>query len=842
MSGGTELDRLYYTFDAELSPYQKKLKELEGAAATTGENIGKHLGKGGEGAEKLHRGIELSRRELLYAGREVATGDWARLPSTFALITSHLTGMTTAGILAGGAIAGPFIAMGLAAYQSERAMNSLETSIRRVGAAAGVTPGQVLAFAQGQSIPGVSSNGALAMSAALLGRGNLSGAQLPGAVRAASLYSQAEGLDQSKGAAAFEKILGDPTKGAIELHDAMKLLSSAQMDQISHLQREGSIRDAQNIIISATTARLQGLNDQAGPLTQTFQKLGREAGSWWSSFGRAMAVQFGISNATPEEQLSWAGDRLGAMRKGGIWDPASGKPFVRGQTSLTAYNAVQGQWDYWNKQVTGQQSDATHGQALQEADDRTKEFVDRMRGVDPQFGKADNYRDYITAAKRSMQDWRGALADKRTSPEDRARDQRLMSEGQRSISAYEWAIRTGKDPSNRLNADYEDPAVRRKHEAETAISGANSVTSAYGQSVSAGRAAEIQARVAQEIAGLKKGEAPPGYAGLLTQKDTADDAERRAKQLAENLQKMGNENNLLQRHSELMGVDNDTREKLLAEQTAVNQITEEYGDLSSKAAQAALAATLKEVDAKQALLKTIKDVNDEQQNELSIANKGADMLGSVFDKLNQGGKALKQIFPDIGREILKTVEELAIINPIKNGLQGIFSPGSAKTPLPTMGSLSGVLGKLFGGGGGGGAGGGGGIGNALSGAFNWIGNLFGSGGAWSGGVRYAANGMVLGGATMFATSGGPVIGGELGHNSEALMPLARGPGGVLGVRAHGGVGRSAPVIHQHINIHPDVSTVARGEIMKMMPTIKTSAVAAVSEAMSRGVPMGGGTI
>lgn len=64
-----------------------------------------------------------------------------------------------------------------------------------------------------------------------------------------------------------------------------------------------------------------------------------------------------------------------------------------------------------------------------------------------------------------------------------------------------------------------------------------------------------------------------------------------------------------------------------------------------------------------------------------------------------------------------------------------------------------------------------------------LGGLFANGGAFNGGTLIPfANGGVVGGPTMFAMSGGRMgVMGEAGP--EAIMPLERGAGGKLGVRA-----------------------------------------------------------
>ncbi len=116
------------------------------------------------------------------------------------------------------------------------------------------------------------------------------------------------------------------------------------------------------------------------------------------------------------------------------------------------------------------------------------------------------------------------------------------------------------------------------------------------------------------------------------------------------------------------------------------------------------------------------------------------------------------------------------------------------------------------------------LGSAVTGGVNSLvaGFLpFKNGGAISAGrVRAFASGGIVDGPTSFAMRGGTGLMGEAGP--EAIMPLARGPDGKLGVRGGGG----SNAVHVTMNIStPDAESFQRS---------KTQVAAQLSRALSRG--------
>ncbi|MEM8656756.1 MAG: phage tail tape measure protein [Pseudomonadota bacterium] len=114
------------------------------------------------------------------------------------------------------------------------------------------------------------------------------------------------------------------------------------------------------------------------------------------------------------------------------------------------------------------------------------------------------------------------------------------------------------------------------------------------------------------------------------------------------------------------------------------------------------------------------------------------------------------------------------------------------------------------------------VSDALSGGVNsFISNLFADGAAFSSGrVQAFANGGIVSGPTVFPMRGGTGLMGEAGP--EAIVPLARGSDGRLGIRSAGGGG----AVNVTMNIStPDAASFARS---------RTQVAAQLSRALGQG--------
>jgi phage-related minor tail protein len=192
-----------------------------------------------------------------------------------------------------------------------------------------------------------------------------------------------------------------------------------------------------------------------------------------------------------------------------------------------------------------------------------------------------------------------------------------------------------------------------------------------------------------------------------------------------------------------------------------------------------------------------------------LSDKFGDSLAGAFAKGAAEGKKVDDVLKSLQKSLLQSSLrlaaaplQLAVTQGLKSLVGGLFghAQGLGSDPSGAGAGLSGLIASLFGGGG-----------PALA-----------KGGIVSrGAVMPFAQGGVVTAPTYFPMGRGLGLMGERG--AEAVMPLARGPDGRLGVRTGGGGGRPVSVT---VNVStPDAASFRRSE-------------AQVSAALARAVARG----
>ena len=200
-----------------------------------------------------------------------------------------------------------------------------------------------------------------------------------------------------------------------------------------------------------------------------------------------------------------------------------------------------------------------------------------------------------------------------------------------------------------------------------------------------------------------------------------------------------------------------------------------------------------------------------QRNTLiGLSEKFGDSLSNAFAKNIAEGKKFDNVIKLVRQSLVETGLRLALAPlqmALSQSVKGMMTD-SLQGSLPLDGG--GLLGGLVKG-----------LGSVLGSLFGGGGSAFAKGGAFSRGmVMPFAQGGVIGAPTYFPLGRGLGLMGEQG--AEAVMPLARGPDGRLGVRGSGG-GRPLSV---PVNVSaPDADSFRRSE-------------AQVSAALARAVARG----
>ncbi|WP_442039777.1 phage tail tape measure protein [Microvirga sp. 2MCAF35] len=216
------------------------------------------------------------------------------------------------------------------------------------------------------------------------------------------------------------------------------------------------------------------------------------------------------------------------------------------------------------------------------------------------------------------------------------------------------------------------------------------------------------------------------------------------------------------------------------------------------------------VETKNASKEVFSDKDRQLNTLISLSEKFGDSLSNAFAKNIAEGKKFDNVIKSVRQSIVETGLRLALAPlqlALSQSVKGMMA-GSMQGSLPLDGGdllgglvkgLGSIVGSLFGGGG----------------------SAFAKGGAFSRGmVMPFAQGGVIGAPTYFPLGRGLGLMGEQG--AEAVMPLARGPDGRLGVRGGGG-GRPLSVT---VNVStPDADSFRRSE-------------AQVSAALARAVARG----
>jgi len=251
-------------------------------------------------------GIRLTQRELWHlsaAAREIATGQFSRLPITAAVIAAHFGGLTAGTLALGAAVLTIPVAFGVAAYQTEQALARIRSALAITGYASGITASQA-----GQIAASISA-GSGGTYSQLGGRGlvgQLAGNLVPGASIAragiaATQYELGAGVSEKDAVKIISDMFADPTKSAQQLDREMNLLTFAQTEQVRRLQEQGEYEKAGDLILQAFSDRTREAANQANYFAIMLAKAEGGVGGFLDFLGKKV-LGMGL---TPQEELKF---------------------------------------------------------------------------------------------------------------------------------------------------------------------------------------------------------------------------------------------------------------------------------------------------------------------------------------------------------------------------------------------------------------------------------------------------------------------------------------------------------------------------------------------------------
>lgn len=162
-----------------------------------------------------------------------------------------------------------------AAYMAqEKAEASLQAALKATSSACGMTATELLSMAESLSkVTSYSDQTVMAVEQVLVSARTIGAEVMPEATQACLDMAAALGEDAVSSARRLAKVLADPKSNLDALKDANIQLTQAQKDQITELQEQNKLFDAQSIVLESVAASYGGVaealaNTDAGKIDQ----------------------------------------------------------------------------------------------------------------------------------------------------------------------------------------------------------------------------------------------------------------------------------------------------------------------------------------------------------------------------------------------------------------------------------------------------------------------------------------------------------------------------------------------------------------------------------------------
>ena len=257
-----------------------------------------------------------STQHLAMMGREVATGEFSRIPRSFAglLLHSHLlaAALSPLGLLVIGIAAafGMWVYSLVTAEKLNRAISEMQAQLAGVGKVGVFSSQQLFVMVQTmERLHGVSRDTAEKIVGEFTKGGGIGYRMVQPLLALVPAFAAAVGEDMPSAAKRLAKAFDDPISGVLSLDKEMNLLTLSQLKQIESMKQHGDSAGAAELGFKVLQERLKGIHEIA---VTPLEKATNELSVAWKGAMTEMS-----NSSTLASVVSWFANLVESTRKVG---------------------------------------------------------------------------------------------------------------------------------------------------------------------------------------------------------------------------------------------------------------------------------------------------------------------------------------------------------------------------------------------------------------------------------------------------------------------------------------------------------------------------------------------
>lgn len=247
----------------------------------------------------------------VFASSERSIGDF------FKQAAAGAARFITPAALVTGAVLGIGAAIVTAASQYGSAQRDIELSLTGIGRASGVLRSDINSIgSNAASTFGLSASEARSFATALAATGKIGKDNIEPIVKLGHDTAIAFGTDAAGAAKLLATSFADPVKGATELNNRLGFLDAAMLRQITNLQAQNRLTEAQGLLQAGVARGLEGVNQHVATSANFWTALGNKISNTWDAFGRGASRFTGLGFTQGlDEQLDQTKQNIADLQK-----------------------------------------------------------------------------------------------------------------------------------------------------------------------------------------------------------------------------------------------------------------------------------------------------------------------------------------------------------------------------------------------------------------------------------------------------------------------------------------------------------------------------------------------